>query len=91
LETYTIAGPRGSGVIGINGAAARLVHPGDVVILIAYGQMETAEAQAYQPSVVFVDAENRVVATGHDPAEAFAGTGLVRGDTVRDVPASLPG
>ena len=45
LETYTIAGERGSGVIGINGAAARLVHPGDVVILIAYGQMETAEAR----------------------------------------------
>ena len=45
LETYTIAGERGSGVLGINGAAARLVHPGDVVILIAYGQMETAEAR----------------------------------------------
>ena len=44
LETYTIAGERGSGVIGINGAAARLVHPGDLVILIGYGQMETAEA-----------------------------------------------
>ena len=45
LETYTIAGERGSGVLGINGAAARLVHPGDTVILIAYGQMETAEAR----------------------------------------------
>ena len=45
LETYTIAGERGSGVIGINGAAARLVHPGDLVILIGYGQMETAEAK----------------------------------------------
>ena len=44
LETYTIAGERGCGVIGINGAAARLVHPGDLVILIGYGQMETAEA-----------------------------------------------
>ena len=40
IETYMIAGPRGSGVIGINGAAARLIHPGDLVILIAYGQME---------------------------------------------------
>ena len=49
LETYTIAGPRGSGIIGINGAAARLVHPGDLVILIAYGQMETAEARTFQP------------------------------------------
>ena len=46
LETYTIAGERGSGVIGINGAAAHLVHPGDVVILIAYGQVEDAEAKA---------------------------------------------
>jgi aspartate 1-decarboxylase len=80
LETYTIAGERGSGVIGINGAAARLVHPGDVVILIGYGQMDTAEAKAFQPSVVFVDAGNRILVTGSDPAEAFPGSGLVRGD-----------
>jgi aspartate 1-decarboxylase len=80
LETYTIKGERGSGVIGINGAAARLVHPGDIVILIAYAQLETAEARELEPSVVFVDAENRVVGTGHDPAEALPGTGLVRGD-----------
>ena len=45
LETYTIAGERGSGVIGINGAAAHLVHPGDLVILIAYAQLEDAEAR----------------------------------------------
>ena len=45
LETYVITGPRGSGVIGINGAAARLVHPGDLVILIGYGQMYDAEAR----------------------------------------------
>ena len=56
LETYTIAGERGSGVIGINGAAAHLVHPGDLVILIGYGQMETAEARSFEPHVVFVDA-----------------------------------
>ncbi|HEX2893198.1 MAG TPA: aspartate 1-decarboxylase [Marmoricola sp.] len=80
LETYTIAGERGSGVIGINGAAARLVHPGDVVILIGYGQMETAEARIFQPSVVFVDADNNVVSTGSDPAEVLPGSGLVRGD-----------
>jgi aspartate 1-decarboxylase len=89
LETYTIAGERGSGVIGINGAAARLVHPGDVVILIAYGQMETAEAKGFEPRVVFVDADNRIVGTGSDPAEVFPGTessqGLVRGDTVEYV------
>ena len=80
LETYTIAGERGSGVIGINGAAARLVHPGDLVILIAYGQMEDAEAREFKPSVVFVDADNKVIGTGSDPAEALPGTGLTRGD-----------
>ena len=80
LETYTIAGERGSGVLGINGAAAHLVHPGDVVILIAYGQMETAEARSFRPSVVFVDQDNRITGTGSDPAEALPGSGLVRGD-----------
>ena len=70
LETYTIAGERGTGIIGINGAAARLVQPGDLVILIAYAQMDDAEARAYQPDVVFVDADNKVIGTGHDPAEA---------------------
>ncbi|MCX4748289.1 aspartate 1-decarboxylase [Kitasatospora sp. NBC_01287] len=82
LETYTIAGPRGTGVIGINGAAARLVHPGDLVILIAYGQMDTAEAKAYRPKVVFVDAENRITGTGADAAEALPGTDTLRGDAV---------
>ncbi|MGZ5374427.1 MAG: aspartate 1-decarboxylase [Aeromicrobium sp.] len=80
LETYTIAGERGSGVIGINGAAARLVHPGDVVILIAYGQMDDAEAREFRPSIVFVDSGNKVIGTGTDPAEALRGTGLIRGD-----------
>ena len=80
LETYAIAGERGSGVIGINGAAARLVHPGDTVILIAYGQLEDAEARELKPSVVFVDAENKVMATGHDPAETFGDSSLTRGD-----------
>ena len=83
LETYTIAGPRGSGVLGINGAAAHLVHPGDLVILIAYGQMTDDEARAYRPRVVFVDADNRITGTGHDPAETPTGpTGLTRGDVV---------
>ena len=69
LETYTIAGERGSGVIGINGAAARLVHPGDLVILIAYGTMDEAESRHYRPRVVFVDADNRIVHQGSDPAQ----------------------
>jgi aspartate 1-decarboxylase len=50
LETYTIAGERGSGVIGINGAAAHLVHVNDLVILISYANMTTAEAMAYDPA-----------------------------------------
>jgi aspartate 1-decarboxylase len=82
LETYTIAGERGSGVIGINGAAAHLVHPGDIVILIAYGQMETAEARSHEPHVVFVDAENKIVTLGNDPADVPEGHGLLRGDLV---------
>src|SRR5881409_4131703 len=70
LETYVIKGERGSGVLGINGAAAHLVHPGDLVILIAYGQMDTAEARSFEPHVVFVDSDNRIVATGSDPVAA---------------------
>ncbi|ROR89458.1 aspartate 1-decarboxylase [Nocardioides aurantiacus] len=83
LQTYTIAGERGSGVLGINGAAAHLVHPGDLVILIAYGQMDTAEARTHRPHVVFVDEHNRVVDLGDDPARVpDPADGLVRGDLV---------
>lgn len=82
LQTYTIAGKRGSGVVGINGAAARLVQPGDLIIMIAYGQMDDAEAREFKPSVVFVDSENKIIGTGSDPAEALAGSGLTRGDVV---------
>ncbi|WP_394940212.1 aspartate 1-decarboxylase [Psychromicrobium sp. YIM B11713] len=70
LETYTIAGERGSGVLGINGPAAHLVHEGDLVILITYAQMTTEEARAYLPTVVHVNADNQVVKLGNDPAEA---------------------
>ena len=77
LETYVIAGEPGSGVIGINGAAAHLVDPGDIVILIAYAQMEDAEAKAFKPHVVFVDADNRPVELGTDPAHAPEGSNLV--------------
>jgi aspartate 1-decarboxylase len=68
LETYVIHGERGTGVIGINGAAAHLVHPGDLVILISYGVMDDAEARTYQPKIVHVDAENQIVQLGNDPA-----------------------
>ena len=77
LETYVIAGERGSGVIGINGAAAHLVNPGDLVILIAYGMMDEAELREYDPKVVFVDSRNRPVELGSDPAHAPAGSDLI--------------
>lgn len=73
LETYAITGERGSGQISINGAAAHLVHPGDLVIIIAYGLFEDAEARSHQPTVVHVDGENRIVQIGNDPAEAVPG------------------
>ncbi|MEV6629982.1 aspartate 1-decarboxylase [Actinoplanes sp. NPDC051470] len=73
LETYTIPGERGTGVLGINGAAAHLVKPGDLVILIAYGQMDDAEARAYRPRVVHVDATNRILDRDSDPTSAAPG------------------
>jgi aspartate 1-decarboxylase len=79
LETYTIAGPRGSGMIGINGAAARLVQPGDLVIIISYAQMTDAEARENEPKIVHVDEQNRIVRVGSDAAEA-AQERLQRGD-----------
>jgi aspartate 1-decarboxylase len=72
LETYAIPGPRDSGTIGINGAAARLVHEGDLVILITYAQLSESEARDLRPRVVHVDARNRIVRVGSDPAEALA-------------------
>jgi aspartate 1-decarboxylase len=68
LVTYAIIGERGSGVVGINGAAAHLVYPGDLVILIAYATIQDTEAWEYQPRIVFVDADNRPVDLGRDPA-----------------------
>ena len=83
LETYVIPAERGSGVIGINGAAAHLVHPGDLVILISYGLMDETEAKSHVPKVVHVDAANRVVELGGDPAAPSPGVrGQVRGDTI---------
>ena len=61
LVTYTLPGPRGSGVICINGAAAHLNKPGDLVILATYGDMEDDEAKQHVPKVVFVDGKNRIV------------------------------
>jgi aspartate 1-decarboxylase len=74
LETYVIEGERGSGVVGINGAAAHLVHPGDLVIIISYAQVSDAEARALKPAVVHVDRDNRIVALGADPSEPVPGS-----------------
>ncbi|NEB94882.1 aspartate 1-decarboxylase [Streptomyces bauhiniae] len=74
LETYVIEGERGSGVIGINGAAAHLVRPGDLVIIISYAQVSDAEARELKPRVVHVDAGNRIVALGADASEPVPGS-----------------
>ena len=73
IETYVIPAPRGSGTIGINGAAAHLVNQGDLVIIISYGFMDDAEARALKPRVVHVDAANRIVELGSDPAAPVPG------------------
>lgn len=73
LETYVIPAPRGSGIIGINGAAAHLVTEGDLVIIISYGLFDDAEARALRPTVVHVDAQNRVVKLGDDAGEPVPG------------------
>jgi aspartate 1-decarboxylase len=80
LETYLIAGARGSGIIGINGAAARLVQPGDLVIVMSYAAMSDEEARSFEPKVVHVDRGNRIIGLGSDPAEPVPGTDTIRGD-----------
>lgn len=61
FETYVIKGERGTGTICLNGAAARLVQVGDIVIIISYAWMDSEEAKAHQPELVFPDAHNKVV------------------------------
>jgi aspartate 1-decarboxylase len=72
FETYTIAGQRGSGEIKINGAAARLVHTGDTVIVVSYGEYEKEELEMYEPVVVHVNADNRIVTVDDAVAELFS-------------------
>lgn len=60
FETYAIKGPKNSGVVCLNGAAARLVQPGDLVIIISYAVMDHREARAFKPTVVMVDEGNRI-------------------------------
>lgn len=68
FETYTIAGTRGSGEIKVNGAAARLVHHGDTIIVISYAQYDRVEMEHYEPTVVHVDGQNRIVTVDSEVA-----------------------
>lgn len=77
LTTYCIAGERGTGVIGINGAAAHMIHPGDIVILIGYALMDDHEARTYKPHVIFVDEHNAELSHCSDPADVPSGSGLL--------------
>jgi aspartate 1-decarboxylase len=70
LETYVIEGARGSGVIGINGAAAHLVHAGDLVLIVSYAELEDAEARTWQSTVVLVDGDNRIARIQHGERHA---------------------
>lgn len=72
LTTYAIPGPAGSGVVGINGAAAHLVNPGDLVIVVTYAQYDAAEIRQHEPKVLIVDEKNRIVPVG-DPASQPCG------------------
>ena len=71
LVTYAIAGERGSGEICLNGAAARLVQPGDMVIIISYAHYSRDELENYRPCIIFVDKQNRIVRIAE---EELAGT-----------------
>jgi len=61
FETYTIAGPRGTGVMQVNGAAARLVHAGDTIIVISYADYSPEDLESYEPTVVHVDRDNSII------------------------------
>ena len=82
IETYVIPGERGSGVIGINGAAAHLVHPGDLVIIMSYAVLDDAEARTLEPRVVHVDEKNQIVKLGNDAAEPVPGSTQKRGNLI---------
>jgi aspartate 1-decarboxylase len=68
FETYTIAGERGSGAMQVNGAAARLVHQGDTIIVISYGTYDEAELDGYEPRVVHVTKDNEIVSIDQEVA-----------------------
>lgn len=73
LTTYAIPGERGSGIICINGAAARLIHQGDIAIIMSYSLLSEEEARSYTPRVVFVDENNKQIDLSGDPGRAPEG------------------
>ncbi|MDG4666638.1 aspartate 1-decarboxylase [Mycobacterium sp. 236(2023)] len=73
IVTYAITGASGSGVIGINGAAAHLISPGNLVIIMSFLQIDESRAHDHQPKVVHVDSDNRIVALGSDPSQPVPG------------------
>lgn len=66
LETYAIEGPPGSGFVCMNGAAARLVHPGDKIIILSYAQVSEERVRDFHPTIVFVDQHNAMVRVGNE-------------------------
>ena len=72
FETYTIAGARGSGEVQVNGAAARLVHTGDKVIVVSYAEYDEAELETYEPRVVHVNGANEIVTVDDAVAELLS-------------------
>ena len=76
FETYCIEGPRDSGVVCLNGAAARLGQPGDILIILTYAELPEARARGHQPQVVQVDENNRLLATPAPASNLQVGSGM---------------
>ena len=66
LQTYAVEGQRGSGVIGLNGAAAKLIDSGDLVIILTYDQVAEPETRGWRPTLVYVDERNQIARVAHD-------------------------
>ena len=86
FETYVIPGAPGSGAMCLNGAAARLVHPGDRIIVISYADYDSSELDNFEPSIVHVDRRNRIISEELASLEARVDAGAL----VTPAPASTP-
>lgn len=83
LTTYTIPGERGKGDVVLNGAAAHLVNPGDLVIIMCYSWMDDESAHAYEPRVVFVDEQNKIRDVGDEPGQVPENSGGLESSGIR--------